>query len=266
MTHYILQVIIFQLVFLLAYELLLKKETFFNANRAYLLLTPVLSLLLPFLKVEGLENLFPTEAVQGITTVWLPEVFIGSQPQAKVQLPGVMIQQQGFQINWWLVAYFSGVLLSTLLFFKKYQNLSRLFSFRRISKEKDFSIVEVPNSKIACTFYKTVFLGDQLSEEEKQQILSHELVHVKQKHSLDLVFFELLKIIFWFNPLVYIFQHRIAILHEFIADASVVKTTKKRNYYEQLLNTAFNTRNISFINQFFNHSLIKKRILMLQKS
>ena len=266
MTHYILQVILFQLVFLLAYELLLKKETFFNANRAYLLLTPVLSLLLPFLKVEGLENLFPTEAVQGITTVWLPEVFIGSQPQAKVQLPGVMIQQQGFQINWWLVAYFSGVLLSTLLFFKKYQSLSRLFSFRRISKEKDFSIVEVPNSKIACTFYKTVFLGDQLSEEEKQQILSHELVHVKQKHSLDLVFFELLKIIFWFNPLVYIFQHRIAILHEFIADASVVKTTKKRNYYEQLLNTAFNTRNISFINQFFNHSLIKKRILMLQKS
>ena len=213
-------------------EFLLKKETFFNANRVYLLLTPVLSLLLPFLKVEGLENLFPAEAVQGITSVWLPEVFIGKQPQANMQLPAVMIQQQGFQINWWLVAYFSGVLLSSLLFFKKYKSLSRLFNFRRISAGKGFRIIEVPSSKIACTFYKTVFLGDQLSEEEKQQILSHELVHVRQKHSLDLVFFELLKIIFWFNPLVYIFQHKIAVLHEFIADASVVKTTKKRNYYD----------------------------------
>ncbi len=266
MTHYILQVILFQLVFLLVYEFMLKKETYFNANRAYLLLTPVLSLFLPFLRIEGLENLVPTEAVQGITSVWLPEVFIGSQPQANMQLPEVLVQDKGFQVNWWLVVYLSGVLLSVFLFFKKYQSLNRLFGFRSISEKKEIRIIEVPNSKIACTFYKTVFLGDQLSEEEKQQILSHEMVHVKQKHSLDLVFFELLKIIFWFNPLVYIFQHRIAALHEFIADASVVKTTKKHNYYEQLLNTAFNTQNISFINQFFNHSLIKKRIIMLQKS
>lgn len=64
----------------------------------------------------------------------------------------------------------------------------------------------------------------------------------------------------------YIFQSKLAGLHEFIADAQVVKTTEKKTYYQQLLNTAFNTQNISFINQFFNHSLIKKRIIMLQKS
>jgi len=55
-------------------------------------------------------------------------------------------------------------------------------------------------------------------------------------------------------------------VHEFIADSVVVKNIEKRNYYEQLLNSAFNTQNISFINQFFNHSLIKKRIVMLQRS
>ncbi|WP_081209113.1 M56 family metallopeptidase [Salegentibacter sediminis] len=267
MAHYILQVILFQLVFLLVYEFLLKKETFFLANRWYLLLTPVFSLLLPLLKIEALAGLFPEESTAVWSNILLPEVFLGGTAQNVQNLPEVIInQQQYFQINWWLMVYFGGALLSILLFFKKYQSLNRLFSFSRISEEKEFRIIEVPNSKIACTFYKTIFLGDRLSEEEKQQILSHELVHVRQKHSLDLVFFELLKIIFWFNPLVYIFQHRIAVLHEFIADASVVKTTKKRNYYEQLLNTAFNTRNISFINQFFNHSLIKKRILMLQKS
>ncbi|MGY5847890.1 M56 family metallopeptidase [Salegentibacter sp. HM20] len=266
MLQYFLQIILFQLAFLLIYELLLKKETFFNANRAYLIITPILALLLPLLKIESLGSLFPAESVQGFTPVWLPEVFIGTQPQSVEQLPEVVIENKGFQINWWLLTYAVGFFGALAIFLRKLHSLNRLFRFRKISKEKDFEIVEVPNSNIACTFYKTVFLGDKLEEAEKQQILSHELVHIKQKHSLDLLIFELLKIVFWFNPLVYIFQNRISSLHEFIADASVVKTTQKRNYYEQLLNSAFNTQNISFINQFFNHSLIKKRIIMLQKS
>lgn len=266
MLAYILQVVIFQLLFLVVYEVLLKKETFFNYNRWYLLSTSVISLLLPLVKIEALAFLLPAESINGIATVWLPEVFIGETPAA-TQTSG--ITEAGgelFRINWRLVAYGTGVLASLFILFKKYQNLNRLFRFRAISAERDLRIIEVPNSTIACTFYKTIFLGDKLSEAERQQILSHELVHVKEKHSLDLVFFELYKIIFWFNPLIYIYQSRIATLHEFIADAVVVRTTEKRNYYEQLLNSAFNTQNISFINQFFNHSLIKKRIVMLQKS
>jgi Zn-dependent protease with chaperone function len=267
MLDYILQVVVFQLGFLLMYELLLKKETFFTINRLYLLVTPLVSLLLPLLKFESLSALVPADSISALSQVLLPEVYIGGQPENIQQLPAVnLVQEQGLQINWWLVTYVSGVVLSLILLLKKYQNLNHLFRFRRISEDKELRIIEVPNSNIACTFFKTIFLGDKLSEAEKQQILSHELVHVKQRHSLDLVFFEALKIIFWFNPLVYIYQSRIATLHEFIADANVVKTTTKRSYYEQLLNTAFNTQNISFINQFFNHSLIKKRIIMLQKS
>lgn len=266
MLAYILQVVLFQLLFLLVYELLLKKETFFTYNRLYLLLSAVISLLLPLIKIEAFSTIIPAESIANLTNVWLPEVFIGNTPENIEYLPAVEISRESTTINWWFVAYGVGALGSLFLLFRKYQNLNRLFRFRAVSSEKDFRIIEVPNSTIACTFYKTVFLGDKLSEVEKQQILSHELVHVKQKHSLDLIFFEVLKIIFWFNPLVYIYQNRISTLHEFIADAAVVKTTEKRNYYEQLLNSAFNTQNISFINQFFNHSLIKKRIVMLQKS
>ncbi|MBI6118593.1 M56 family metallopeptidase [Salegentibacter maritimus] len=266
MFEYIIQVIVFQLGFLLLYELLLKKETFFTINRLYLLVTPLVSLLLPVLKFESLATLVPAESIAGLQ-VLLPEVYIGGQPEASQELPAIKLAaQQGLQINWWLVTYVAGAVLSLMLLIKKYRDLNYLFRFRRISEDKELRIIEVPNSKIACTFYKTVFLGNKLSEAEKQQILSHELVHVKQRHSLDLIFFEALKIIFWFNPLVYIYQSRIAVLHEFIADANVVKTTTKRSYYEHLLNSAFNTQNISFINQFFNHSLIKKRISMLQKS
>lgn len=266
MLHYILQVIIFQLVFLLVYELLLKKETFFATNRWYLLITPLVSFLLPMLKIESLSTLVPAESVAAISQVWLPEVYIGAQPENIQQLPAVNIAAQGMQINWWLVVYLGGVTLGFVLLLKKYFSLKKLFRFDVISEDRQAKIIEIPNSKLACTFFNTVFLGEKLAEAERQQILKHELVHVKEKHSFDLVFFEVLKLIFWFNPLMYLYQSRLATLHEFIADAKVLQSVGKKSYYEQLLNTAFNTQNISFINQFFNHSLIKKRIVMLQKS
>ena len=90
-------------------------------------------------------------------------------------------------------------------------------------------------------------------------------MHIKQGHTWDLLFFELMRIIGWFNPLVYVYQSRTAELHEFIADAHVGKDFKSE-HYQQLLSQVFQTEHISFINQFFTQSLIKKRIVMLQKS
>ncbi len=261
MTQYIIEAVIFQLLFLLMYDLLLKKETFFAYNRWYLLLTPLVALALPLLQIKTLGNIVPSESL-----VMLPEVYLGGGAPTEVTPVGSLTASDPFSINWWLVAYLMGVLFNSVLFIKKYRVLKSLFRNKIISTEKNLRIIEVPDSNIACTFFNSVFLGDQLKKEELQQILSHEKIHAKQKHSADLLFFELLKIILWFNPLIYIYQARIAMLHEFIADAGVVKTVEKKTYYQQLLNTAFSTENISFINQFFNHSLIKKRIIMLQKS
>lgn len=266
MLSYIIQVILFQFLFLLGYELLLQKETFFSYNRWYLLSTSLLAFLLPLINIEGLSEFVPEETISHISNIWLPEVFIGEQQQFSESLPAVQISANTSEWNLWNILYFTGVMGSLFLVFRKFQNLIGLFRFNIISKEKGFKVIQVPESDIACTFYQTIFLGDQLSGAERNQILNHELVHVKQKHSLDLIWFEILKIIFWFNPLIYLYQNKIAAVHEFIADEVVVKNTGKLNYYEQLLNSAFSTRNISFINQFFNHSLIKKRIVMLQKS
>ena len=81
--------------------------------------------------------------------------------------------------------------------------------------------------------------------------LSHELVHIREKHSLDLLYFELLRILCWFNPLVYIYQKRISEVHEYIADAIIVKGKNKSDYYEKLLAEVFQTQQFSFTNQFF---------------
>lgn len=254
MVRYILEVIVFQTLFLGVYQLFLNKETFFNINRLYLISTALLAFALPFMQFEIFQNQLPI--AQNI--YFLPEVVVTSENQSAAVEP---IQQE---TDWsiYLLLYAAGVFFSTGMLFRKYQEVQRYFRFRQKS---DHRIINIPNSDAAFTFMGTIFIGKNISPEAKAHILAHEEVHLKQRHGLDLFLFEILRVVFWFNPLVYIYQNKVAELHEFIADAQAMRKTETKSYYNQLLNTAFGTQHISFINTFFNHSLIKKRIVMLQK-
>jgi len=258
MLHYILQTLIFQIVFLALYDAFHKKTTFFNWNRFYLLVTPILSLLLPFIKVD----FFKTEASQIYVTKLERIITISSENLTQIGTTGPTENP----INWWLIIYCIGLSISTLSLIFKLYKLKVITSFSFKSDFKNKKIVVLPNSNQAFSFWNTIYLGDQIQKNEKEQILIHEMVHVQQKHSLDQILFEILKTVLWWNPMMYIYQSRVTILHEYIADDAVTANVNKRSYIEQLLNTAFQTQEISFINQFFNQSLIKKRIVMLQKS
>tara|TARA_R110002020_G_scaffold262126_2_gene476485 strand:- start:46727 stop:48145 length:1419 start_codon:yes stop_codon:yes gene_type:complete len=258
MAAYLFQVILFQAIFLIVYKIWLQKETFFNANRIYLLFTPFLALFLPFLEVEMLKE---TVSMPSIVKE-LPAVFIGDQPQ-EITMNPVIENQTDISLQtavFWL--YGAGFLISLWLFCRKYAALSRYFRFR---KSGDKQIITIPNSTAAFTFLNTIFLGDKINTLSRKEILAHEQVHVKQLHSCDLLVFEVLRIVFWFNPVIYLYQKNISELHEFVADKQAAAQSEKKQYYNQLLNTAFGTERISFINTFFNQSLIKKRIVMLQK-
>ncbi|MCX2678783.1 TonB family protein [Galbibacter sp. EGI 63066] len=256
MLNYIIQTLAFQLLFLVIYDFFLKKETFFNWNRAYLLLTPVLSLALPFIKLESLKTTVSENYI-----FLLPEVVVGSGAETVTKTATSWLP------DWtaWEWTLFSGGVLSALWFGYKLIQIIQLKRSGKIHYFKDYTRVEVPKEDTAFSFFQNIFLGKKLMEKEHTHIIDHELVHVKEKHTWDLLFFELLRIVFWFNPLVYIYQNRITELHEFIADAKTVKNNKKE-HCKLLLQEAFQTENISFVNQFFNHSLIKKRIVMIQKS
>ncbi len=258
MPHYLLQTLIFQVLFLVLYDIFHKKDTFFIWNRIYLTFTPILSLIFPFIKIQALST--PTSQVY----VSKLERVINTSSESLVVLGTTGPEQS--PTNWWLVLYCLGVIVSLFLLVMKFYKLNILTSFSFKSVLKNQKIVTLPNSSQAFSFWNTIYLGDQLNAEEKKQIVTHEIVHVEQKHSLDQLFFEILKVVLWWNPMIYIYQSRITILHEYLADAAVVSTIEKRNYIEQLLNSAFQTQEITFVNQFFNKSLIKKRIFMLQKS
>ncbi len=277
MINYILYIIIFQLLFLIAYDLFHKKDTFFSLNRLYLLATSALSFVLPFIRVKSIPENIPAEYV-----VKLPAIIIGQSPTQEAvsinntttEITHIISQSSNYfsleWINWWLLTY--GIVITFMLI----RFTKRVFRLRALRKKASYhkiyyktvgyNVYTIPNSKDAFSFFNDIYLGDQLTPKEKEQIIIHEIVHLQQKHTLDLLWFEFLKIIFWFNPLIYVYQSRIDTLHEYIADAKSVAILGKRKYYEQLLHTTFETEDIDFINQFFNQSLLKKRITMLQKS
>ncbi len=256
MIQYILECIIFQLVFLIIYDLWLKKETFFQWNRFYLIGTYALSLVLPWMKIEALATQVPERYVV--------------VPQFLTALDGVPVEaalpeDTTFHLTWQEGILFGGMLLAVLLFVYKVYQIHGLRKGGAVRYFKDYTRIIVADSHLAFSFFRSIFLGDRIGPEAYPRIIQHELVHIKQGHTWDLMFFELMRVVGWFNPLVYVYQRRISELHEFIADAQVAKI-HKREQYQFLLSQVFQTRHISFINPFFKSSLIKKRIVMLQKT
>jgi TonB family protein len=257
MIQYILESIAFQLLFLIIYDLFLKKETFFQWNRVYLIGTYVLSMVLPWVKIEALKTKVPEVFAS------YPSYLLNTNNLEEIVVTAP--KEIGFNMPWELVVFFIGTLLAIVLFIYKLYQIHLLKRQGEISHFPEFTKVIIKNSEVAFSFFKSIFLGDKVISKEYDSIIKHEMVHIKQCHSYDLIFFETLRILNWFNPLVYIYQYRISELHEFIADAQVSKTLKKE-HYQILLSQVFHTKEISFINPFFKSSLIKKRIVMLQKS
>ncbi|REE82855.1 TonB-like protein [Lutibacter oceani] len=255
MINYIIQVLLFQALFLAIYDLFLQKETFFKWNRIYLLVTPFLSFLIPLLKFETLQKSIPQDYIVLLPTVFLnpEEIILKSTATAPT-------------ISLLPILFGLGVAVFAFLFLVRLFKIIKLITSSKIIKNETYNLVLLKKKQSAFSFFNYIFINKYLLENEELEIIKHELVHCKQRHTIDLLVFELLKIVLWFNPLIYIFQKRITLLHEYISDAEVVKETNKNTYFNKLLSEAFNVENISFINQFFKHSLIKKRIAMITKN
>ncbi len=255
MLDYIIKVILFQTLFLAAYDLFLKRETFFQWNRVYLILTSLLAYIIPLLKIDRV-----TEIVSQEYSLLLPEVMLSPTATIEQELKEPQVVYNYIQIIFWI-----GVIIASAFFLLKLFRIIQLIYNNEREYKGNYVLVLLNNSK-AFSFFNYIFLGIIISPKSKKQIVEHELIHVQQKHSLDLLVFEFQKIVCWFNPFSYLFQQRISELHEFIADSKAIKEKDKTTYFNQLLTETFGVQHISFINPFFKHSLIKKRIVMLHKS
>jgi len=253
MINYIIQVMLFQVLFLIVYDFVLSKETFFAKNRWYLLMSAIMSFCIPFIQIPSFQKVVSNDA-----RILLPEIVLS--PQSMIEKTEIYQNFNGGLIVFWL-----GFLFFLGLFSFKVFKLIILIIKNSIEKKDSYTLIMLPNSKKAFSFFNYIFLGTDINELEKEKIILHELIHCKQKHSLDLLFFESLKILMWFNPLLYIYQKRITTVHEYISDAIILKSADKKLYMNTLVNQLFDVENISFVNQFYKHSQLKKRIMMITK-
>ncbi len=155
MVQYILEAICFQLVFLIIYDFFLKKETFFQWNRAYLIGTYIMSLVLPWIKLETFRTTLPEKYSLGNQFVWNLDA---------ITLKAVETSQ--FNISWEYLIFFGGMLLAAIYFGYKLYLIYALRKKGQICYFPDFTRVVVQNSQVAFSFFKSIFLGDRVLEIE----------------------------------------------------------------------------------------------------
>jgi hypothetical protein len=282
MAAYLLESAFCLACFYAFYHVALRRETFFQWSRAYLLVTPLLAMVLPALNIRLDRNAeirsanvseMPSERTEPTSAI-LPLVEqVQSSPVALHRYDWSQPVAAGWSVSladalWWL--YGAGAIGLLVLLAVRFGRL--FWMLHRCRRERQgtvtFATSEVEEVPLA-SFFGFIFWNKNAQLSESQQfLLEHELVHVRQRHSLDVLLMELMVVLQWFNPLMHTFRRSLCAVHEYIADDYVVRHTRQRRAYATLLvqQAAAGTRAPSgsgLVNTF--HLLIKQRLIMLAK-
>ncbi|RZK55759.1 MAG: TonB family protein [Pedobacter sp.] len=241
-AHYLLQVNIYLIIFYCFYKLLLDKETYFILNRVYLVSSGIFSLAIPFLRFE----LFSKKVVSDTLYISVSEI------NTVVSNYAILPQTQE-QYDWGrliVIIYLIGFLVFFINFVYQLFAVSNLFS-------------KADNNN-AFSFFNKKSVSANLPEHATVDL--HEDIHIKQLHTVDVIFFEILAIITWFNPVIYFYKKSIKNIHEYLADEAAANFQGDKELYSLLLlSHAFGVKPNNLTNGFLTKSMIKKRIYMLHK-
>jgi TonB family protein len=255
LMRYLLEANLYLAAFYLLYLFLLRKETYYQLSRAYLLVSSAVAFLIPLLQLGILKP-------ETFTSV---SVIPNFDPREFQNLPVVVAPPP---VHVWsvfdyvLLAY--GIITALLVV-----NLCiKIYKLIRLSKRNarrtnnGFVLVEVEEESAAFSFMSYLFIDAKMAASET--IIRHEQVHIRQKHSWDIIYTEVLKVINWFNPLVYLMQNSLKEVHEFIADQHTAELESSHdNYAAFLISNAYGMPQNVLTNSFSNKNMLRKRIIML---
>jgi TonB family protein len=250
---YLLQVSICQAVYFLFFQLFLVKEKWFNSNRLFLLASVCFSFILPQINVNTITDTAITSPIQ------IPVIEIITQ-----STNSTISHIKGFQDIIWYI-YLGGVIVFSLHTIIKLTSIFSLIKRSELQNKNGYTLVKTENKQPA-SFFGYLIWNIHDSFDDNNAILIHEKEHIKQAHSLDILLLEIIGIICWFNPFIHLYKKTLQAVHEFIADQAVTKHLNKIQYSEYLISKAFYTNPIKLSNSFFIHSLLKRRIIMINKT
>ena len=257
---YILKTSICLTGFYLFYRLLLSKETFHRFNRVALLGILLLSLLIPFCEITVPEE---SEVQQTLLTIEQILTLADHVPQTEVEvLPS--------SIPLWLPVLLCIYLLGILFFLgRNLYSLSHMLRLlhggRQEKLEKGITLIIHDKNIAPFSWMKYVVISEKDLQENGKEILIHEMAHVHNRHSIDLLISDICIIFQWFNPTSWLLKQELQNIHEYEADETVIRQGVNAKQYQLLLiKKAVGTRLYSMANS-FNHSKLKKRITMMLK-
>ena len=241
-------------MFYLAYIILLRKETFFNSNRWFLLAGLITSVVLPLVIFTKIVWVDPS-----------PTNFDWSQ------IPVTTVaENDALEITWYLVftiVYSIGILVFLLKFACDYYSLSKVLRGKTIQQQADFKFIDLTENIAPFSYFNFIVYNSSLySDRELENILEHEKVHSAQNHTVDVLVSRLFCVVFWFNPLVWLYKKAVVQNLEFIADSEASKNISDKKAYQLTLLKITTHENCVAITNHFYQSLIKKRIVMLNKN
>jgi TonB family protein len=236
--------------FALVYALFLRNERFFTLKRIYLVSGILFSMIFPLF-------------------TWHYTVLIPIVPSVEIsepQVQGIIVTEESFNPqNLLLLAYLAGILY---LSYRILRQTVPVFRIIRNSEKRLYSsakLIRTDAYPASFSFFSFVFVNPSIDETETNEIVNHELEHIRQQHWIDLLLFEILRTMQWFNPVSWLYGHLIRQNHEYLADERALQRSSNPAIYRAaLLNQMFGGPVISLANS-FNYSLNKKRFTMMKQ-
>lgn len=251
------KVILLSAIFWLYYKVFLEGKEFHLYNRFYLLLTIICSLFLPIIRVDWF-TISPKNAMlfDFIHLVNGSEQMLVSSPEAS-------------SINPLMYLFMLIGLVSILLLGKFVYSIIKISQIKQkfpVEKHPTYDLVLTDLEFAPFTFFKNLFWNTRLdvNTSNGKKIYLHELAHITQGHTIDRIFVQIIKTIFWFNPIFYLIHREIILIHEYLADQKAIADKDSAAFAQMLLDQHFFQSNIQGISPFFS-STIKKRLHMITK-
>jgi len=284
---YIINVAVILLACLAFYKILLRRETFYRVNRYMLIVCLVISFGLPLLQVPQQFSMRKPSVVSHESSIVNTSTASNSQPQTittqqpsnvsqqpvnNSQQPAMKDEKQAvlkfsfvklmswlFWIYWFGVIVFAAsfIFQLVLLLWRAYRN--------PVIIDGRYRIVEVTGDKAPCSFGNNIFINPSKYEwETYNQILLHEKIHIRERHTIDIIIAELLLIFQWFNPFAWIYRREIESNLEFLTDDQLMQKEKvdKQSYQLSLVKVSAPHLPLSLTTN-YNQSILKKRIAMM---
>jgi TonB family protein len=254
---YMVKVAVYLIAFYVVYAFLLSRDTAYNRNRAFILISLLSSLIFPILSFQFAKPL----GIRFFGKI-LSEVLVSATSNPAKKISFALSAQQLIQVIYSI--YFIIVIIFIIKLVVDLINLLFLIKRNKASNSRIIVFRGFRTSGFSALGY--IFINRKLNANDASDIIRHEENHLKHNHFADILFMEIIKAFQWFNPVVYLFNRSLRAIHEYQADQECLSAgIPVVNYQNLLFKQVLRTGAFNLTNSFSNPSLIKKRMIMMTK-